>query len=67
MRRLDINWLKDGKPVNLKDPRISKTEDKGLLVTNVNSSDTGNYTCVASNGLDTDSKSAEVKVIGMYD
>ena len=64
--RLTISWLKDGEPVNLKDPRISKTDGKGLLVTNVSSSDTGNYTCVASNGLDSDSKSAEVKVIGEF-
>ena len=48
----------------MKDPRISKTDGKGLLITDVKSEDTGNYTCVASNGLDSDSKTAEVKVVG---
>ena len=40
--------------------RIISTHDSTLQVT----SDTGNCTCVASNGLDSDSKSAEVKVMG---
>ena len=52
--------------MNMKDPRISKTDGKGLLITDVKSDDTGNYTCVASNGLDSDSKTAEVKVVGTF-
>ena len=61
---LRYQWLKDGEPINLADPRITKRKDSSLQVANVNSSDTGTYTCVASNGLDSDRKSATVKVIG---
>ena len=61
---LAYHWLKDGEPVNLADPRITKSKDGSLKVANVNSSDTGTYTCVAANTLDSDRKSATVKVIG---
>lgn len=65
--QLVISWLKDGEPVNLNDPRISKKPDSSLFITGLNSSDSGRYTCVASNGLDSDSKSAEVKIIAPPD
>ena len=66
---LRLHWLKDGEPINLADPRITVWDEDGvgsLDVANVNSSDTGTYTCVASNGLDSDRKSARVKVIGEF-
>ena len=48
----------------MEDPRISNDNGKGLIITDVKSEDAGNYTCVASNGLDSDSMSAEVNVVG---
>jgi len=39
---------------------------RSLVITNTNDSDTGNYTCVATNIVATDNNTAEVFVRGMY-
>lgn len=66
-QNLDYKWLKDGEPVDFKSsPRI-KQRGSDIIIENSTSEDTGNYTCVASNGLDSDSASAELSVIAPPD
>lgn len=65
-KNLVITWLKDGKPVEYRKPRIVRSGND-LIIRGTTSEDTGNYTCVASNKLDSDSASAELKVIAPPD
>ncbi|XP_053377458.1 neuroglian-like isoform X2 [Mercenaria mercenaria] len=66
-QNLKYTWLKDGEPIDFKNnPRVKKT-GTGIIVEGTTSEDTGNYTCVASNGLDSDSASAELNVIAPPD
>lgn len=46
-----ISWIKDSKPVDLSDPRISIPKPGTVKITNVQSSDAGYYECVATNSL----------------
>lgn len=64
---LEINWYKDGELINLNNPNIKKEPNNNLMISNLSNKDSGNYTCVASNGLDNDTKSAELKVKGPPD
>ncbi|KAK7474746.1 hypothetical protein BaRGS_00034039 [Batillaria attramentaria] len=59
--KLTYKWLKDGKEVDKSDSRV--TVDGGeLTIIDTNSQDTGDYTCVANNTLDADSKTATLEV-----
>lgn len=62
--KVTISWLKDGKPVDLSPKRIKKMPNNDLLINGTIASDTGIYTCVADNGLDSDRKNSELKVYG---
>ena len=55
-----ISWIKDVSPVSTSgNPRISfGTDNKQLIITNVNRSDHGEYQCVASNSLGNATSSA---------
>lgn len=63
-QNLQYTWLKDGEPVDFtNNPRI-KQRGSDIIIENSTSEDTGNYTCVANNGLDSDTASAKLNVIG---
>ncbi|GAB1602400.1 neuroglian-like isoform X2, partial [Argonauta hians] len=64
---LRISWYKDGVLVDVKDPNIKHEDSNNLIISNLSNKDSGNYTCVASNGLDNATKSAELKVKGPPD
>ncbi|RUS76729.1 hypothetical protein EGW08_015509, partial [Elysia chlorotica] len=57
---LGYKWLKDGQPL-LPSSRIVIEEGK-LTIKDTSSKDSANYTCVADNGLDSDSASAMLRV-----
>ncbi|XP_076447562.1 neuroglian-like isoform X2 [Babylonia areolata] len=61
MERLRYIWLKDGKEVDISDPRV-RTKDGKLIINTTNSKDTGEYTCIATNDLDKDEASATLEV-----
>lgn len=62
--RLHIRWMKNGKPINRSDPRItvSTTKDSFLNITNTNSKDSGVYSCNATNDLDSAQAQATLEV-----
>ncbi|KAL8567508.1 hypothetical protein ACOMHN_010099 [Nucella lapillus] len=64
--RLKYVWLKDGVPVDIMDPRVEMKEGT-LQISHSTSQDSGNYTCTASNSLDSDQASAMLKVIAPPD
>ena len=61
-----ISWTKNGSPIS--NHRISLPPDKKqLTITNVNRTDSGEYRCVASNSLGSDTSSAAtVNVLCKY-
>ncbi|XP_076469525.1 neuroglian-like isoform X2 [Babylonia areolata] len=60
--RLKFTWLKEGVPIDVNDPRV-EVKKGTLMVKDTTSRDTGNYTCVASNSLDSDQASALLQVV----
>ena len=63
--RLVITWLHNGKEVDFAaNPHWEKAPDNGLFIKNATSKETGNYTCVASTDLDSDTASAQLNVYG---
>ena len=46
-----ITWLKESKPLDLSNPRISIPKPGTVKITNVQASDAGRYACVATNSL----------------
>ena len=59
------DWLKDGSPIS--DPNFIHSSSGSLLILQARMADTGNYTCVASNGaggIERKSAPAQVKVYG---
>ena len=52
-----ISWTKDGSPIS-NNSRISSPREKNLTITNVNRTDSGEYRCVASNSLGSDTSNA---------
>lgn len=64
LENVKISWLKDGKPVDFTSPHITRTYDNALLINGTTAADTGVYTCVASNGLDSATKDSKLEVFG---
>jgi len=66
MPLLRVEWLKDASPVN----RVSVEHrrmhgiESFLKIKKAKIDDTGNYTCLAGNGIDSDNQSAQVVVAG---
>ncbi|XP_055958348.1 neuroglian isoform X2 [Patella vulgata] len=59
--KLKYTWYLDNEPVIIDNDRVLQ-ENGDLIIKNTNSKDTGNYTCIASNGLDEDKAWATMKV-----
>ncbi|KAK3601735.1 hypothetical protein CHS0354_016099 [Potamilus streckersoni] len=66
-KNLGITWLHNGIPVDLHNPDVEITDAFGLILKNTSSKNTGNYTCVATNGLDSASASAQLNVLAPPD
>ena len=66
IKNLEILWKKDGEFINYElAQRIFLNDlDNSLTISGTISLDTGKYTCVARNGLDSDEKSAQLVVQG---
>lgn len=64
MQNLVINWQKDGQWIDYTTAQrmYKNTQDNSLLISGTISLDTGTYTCVASNGVDSASASAALRV-----
>lgn len=65
---MQIDWKKDGQIINyeLAQRVFKNTMDNSLTISGTISwGDTGKYTCMASNGLDSDEASAQLIVQGM--
>lgn len=65
-RNLKIEWLKNNKKIDYEqDGSISKNVvNDTLKITQAQVSDSGNYTCNASNGLDSDTVTVKLTVKG---
>ena len=63
---LRIDWRKDNQPIDYEiAQRVFKNQmDNSLTISGLYILDTGKYTCVASNGIDTDERSAQLVVQG---
>lgn len=60
-----IKWLKDGEPVSSIGKDNHKSSETGLQISNVDSTDAGQYICRAKNGIGTaKEKLFEVRIIG---
>ncbi|GFO17116.1 neural cell adhesion molecule l1 [Plakobranchus ocellatus] len=59
---LKTAWLKDGKSVELGTRMFLNYQDSSLTISGTEERDTGTYTCVVSNALDNDTKSARLVV-----
>ena len=66
IQNLEILWKKDGEFIDYElAQRIFRNNmDNSLTISGTISLDTGKYTCVAQNGLDSDEKSAQLVVQG---
>uniref|UniRef100_A0A1I7ZQQ0 Down syndrome cell adhesion molecule-like protein Dscam2 n=1 Tax=Steinernema glaseri TaxID=37863 RepID=A0A1I7ZQQ0_9BILA len=60
--KTNVKWLKDSSTVELGSDRIRKAGSSSLLILNVNLSDSGVYTCRASNGEESVDSSATLFV-----
>ncbi|XP_046363431.1 neuroglian-like isoform X4 [Haliotis rufescens] len=61
LETLEYSWLRNGVRIEEDDPRFS-IMDGTLTIIDINSKDTANYTCMASNGLDNATASAKLQV-----
>ena len=63
---LVIKWLRNEQPINYEqEGRISmNTKDNSLHISNAQVRDSTKYTCVATNGIDSDSVTVELLVRG---
>ena len=64
--KLRIEWKRNGETIDYeREKRVSKNmADNSLTIGTVAVGDSGEYTCVASNGLDTDEVTAQLIVKG---
>lgn len=62
---LQVLWLKDGKEITTNDQRMTtNVQDNSLTISGTISRDSGLYTCVVTNGLDSETASAILTVKG---
>lgn len=62
-----ILWQKDGKDITTRDQRMTENrQDSSLTIGGTIQRDSGTYTCIATNGLDSHSASAVLTVRGSY-
>lgn len=61
---MKISWLKDGSPINsIANSRVFQNiQDNSLQIAGPIPLDSGTFTCVASNGVDTDTADATLRV-----
>ena len=60
---LAFKWLKEGREVEGTGASITSTEDfSTLVIKNARREDAGNYTCVVSNGLGSESHTARLRI-----
>lgn len=62
--RLKIDWLKNGQKIDYEHDGSKNVGDNSLRLNQVQVSDSGSYTCNASNGLDFDSVTVKLTVKG---
>ena len=69
MENYRVDWKKDGSWIdyNLAQRVVKNTMDNSLTISGTITLDTGEYTCVASNGLDEEAASASLIVMGVPD
>ena len=60
-----IKWTKSGVPISVS-PRLTKIENNTLTIFGGRWSDTGRYTCTASNAAGSDSKSSFIDLVRKY-
>lgn len=68
MRNLQVNWFKDGNPVDAAASagRVIHDSDNSLVISDAQVLDTGSYTCKAFTPLDSEEFSATVIVKGEF-
>ncbi|KAJ8301652.1 hypothetical protein KUTeg_020639 [Tegillarca granosa] len=63
---LTVKWMKKvgtkEEPVDLSDPAISVSDENELIITSTSSKHSGKYICVASNNIDSDKRTARLRV-----
>ena len=65
MDKLEIKWLKDNKEISTVVQRMTTNiQDNSLTISGTIVRDSGTYTCIATNGLDSASASAMLTVRG---
>ena len=63
-RKLKVDWLKNNEKIDFNSGISKNTVNNALIITQAQVSDSGNYTCNASNGLDSDTVTVKVTVKG---
>lgn len=60
--KLKIQWKHNGQLVDFSQRRFTLQDDSALVINPTSAQDSGTFTCVASNGLDSDEKTATLSV-----
>lgn len=65
--KLKIDWLKNGQKIDYEHDGSKNVGDNSLRLSQVQVSDSGSYTCNASNGLDFDFVTVKLTVKGNFE